>query len=71
MELLIPEAFRVETQKAMNKILNNPRDGKTKMQVTDANGEIHVIEFSHKVLINKMNKATGMVLMTTNKNPDC
>lgn len=70
-ELIIPEAFRVETQKAMQKILNSLKDGKIKMKVADTRGEMPVIEYSIKVLISKMNKATGMILMTDNKNLNC
>jgi two-component system, chemotaxis family, CheB/CheR fusion protein len=68
LDLIIPKAFRVEAQKALQKILNNQKDGKLKLQVTDAIGEMPVVEFTHRVLINKMNKATGMILMTNNQN---
>jgi two-component system, chemotaxis family, CheB/CheR fusion protein len=70
LDMITPKAFRVEAQKALQKILNKPEDGKVKMQVTDGRNEMPVIEFTHKVLFNKMNKATGMILMTNIRNLD-
>jgi two-component system, chemotaxis family, CheB/CheR fusion protein len=68
LELLVPQASRADTHKTMQKILNNPKDGKIKMQVAIALGEMPVVDFTYKVLINKMNSATGLILMTNSRN---
>jgi hypothetical protein len=50
----------------MQKLLKGLVDGKIKTQVKTAAGKTHSTEWQVKILQNKLNQATGMVLITEN-----
>jgi two-component system, chemotaxis family, CheB/CheR fusion protein len=63
-QMFIPEPARKKTEKDMNKLLNKGLDGKFKMKVIAAGGNMPVVEWSVKVLLNNLKMATGMIIIT-------
>jgi two-component system CheB/CheR fusion protein len=62
LQMFIPETVRKKAEKNMKKLLNEERDGKFKIQVIAAAGEIPVVEWSVNVLLNNLKMAAGMIL---------
>ena len=48
----------------MNKLLTEVLDGKFKMQVIAAGGNMRVIEWSVNILLDNLKTASGMILIT-------
>jgi two-component system CheB/CheR fusion protein len=65
-QYIFPEAERKKTEKAIQKLLKGIVDGKIKTQIKTAAGKTHSTEWQVKILQNKLNQATGMVLITEN-----
>ncbi len=63
-QMFIPEPVRKKTEKDMNKLLNKALDGRFKTQVLAAKGNMPVVEWSVKVLLNNLKMATGMIIIT-------
>ena len=63
-QMFIPEPMRKKTEKDMNKLLNKMLDGKFKMQVIAAGGNMPVVEWSVNVLLNNLKIAAGMIIIT-------
>ncbi|MCK9204522.1 MAG: PAS domain-containing protein [Bacteroidales bacterium] len=61
-QLFIPEPVRKKTELNIARLLRMPIDGKIKTQAIAGEGNIP-IEWSVKVLLNRMNMATGMILI--------
>jgi two-component system CheB/CheR fusion protein len=61
-QMFIPEPVRNKTEKDMNKLLNEVTDGKFKMQVIAAGGNMPVVEWSASVTSNNLEMAAGMIL---------
>jgi two-component system CheB/CheR fusion protein len=68
LDMLVPEQARKKTEKVMHKLLNNTQDSKLKMQVKAAGGSITVVEWTVKILLNYLDKATGLIMIATIKN---
>jgi hypothetical protein len=66
--LLIPEPVRKKTEKNMNKLLKKMLDGKIKMQVIAAGGNMQVVEWSVNVLLNNLKMAAGMIIINKKNN---
>jgi hypothetical protein len=62
--MFIPEQVRKKTEKGLNKLLKEGLDGKFKMKVIAAGGNMPVVEWSVKVLLNNLKMATGMIIIT-------
>jgi len=62
--MFIPEPARKKTEKYMNEMLNRLTDGKFKMQVIAAGGNVQVVECSANVLVNDLKMAAGMIIIT-------
>jgi hypothetical protein len=60
--MFIPEPVRKKTENDMNKLLNELLDGKFKMQVIAAGGNMAVAKWSVNVLLNSLKMAAGMIL---------
>jgi two-component system CheB/CheR fusion protein len=61
-QMFIPEPAQKSTEKVLKKLLNKQIDGKIKMQVKTAGGNIPAAEWSVNILSNEMNIAEGMIL---------
>ncbi len=61
-KMFIPEPARKKTEKYLNKLLNEVLDGKFKMQVIAAGGNMPVVEWSVNVLLNNQKMAAGMII---------
>jgi two-component system CheB/CheR fusion protein len=61
-KMFIPEPVRKKTENDMNKLLNELLDGKFKMQVIAAGGNMAVAKWSVNVLLNSLKMAAGMIL---------
>jgi hypothetical protein len=48
----------------MNKLLEKGLDGKFKMQVMEAGGNMPVVEWSVNILLNNLKITTGMMIIT-------
>jgi two-component system CheB/CheR fusion protein len=66
-QLLIPEPVRKKTEKEFNKLLKKMLDGKIKMQVIAAGGNMQVVEWSVNVLLNNLKIAAGMIIINKKK----
>jgi PAS domain-containing protein len=64
--MFIPEPVRKKTEKNMNKLLNKRLDGKLKMKVISAGGNMPVVEWSVNVTSNNLEMAAGMILSLKN-----
>jgi two-component system, chemotaxis family, CheB/CheR fusion protein len=63
-QMLVPEPAQSKTRQILKKLLNNLQDGRLKTDVIAAKSKTIEVEFSVKILLNTLNVATGMVLMT-------
>jgi two-component system CheB/CheR fusion protein len=63
-KLFIPEPLRKKTEKNMNRLLKEARDGKFKMQVIEAGGNLSIIEWHVNVLFNNLKMPAGMIIIT-------
>jgi two-component system, chemotaxis family, CheB/CheR fusion protein len=63
-QMFIPEPGRKKTEKDMNKLLNKGLDGKHKMQVIAAGGNLPIVEWSVNVLLNNLKMPAGMIIIT-------
>jgi len=61
-KLFIPEPDRKKAEKDMNKLLNDGLDGKIKMQVIAAGGNLTVVEWSVNILLNSLDIPIGMIV---------
>jgi PAS domain S-box len=61
-QMFIPEPVRKKTEKDMNKLLKKVLNGKFKMQVIAAGGNMPVVEWSVNVLLNNQKMAAGMII---------
>ena len=62
--MFLPEPVRKKTEKEMNKLLKNGLDGKFKMQVKAAGGNMPVVEWFVNILLNNLKITTGMMIIT-------
>jgi two-component system CheB/CheR fusion protein len=62
-EIFVPDALRKKTEKEMHKLLNNTQDGKLKMQVKAAGGNLPVVDWTVKIILNNLNLATGLIMI--------
>ena len=60
--MFIPEQARKKVKNDLNKVFNEMRDGKIKMQVIAAEGKVQVVELSVNVLLNNLKMAEGIIL---------
>jgi len=65
-QMFVPDQARKKTEKNMKILLNKVLDGKFKMQVIAAGGNLPVVVWSVKVLFNNLKFPTGMILSTNN-----
>jgi two-component system CheB/CheR fusion protein len=63
-QLLIPEPIQKKVEKALKKRLKELLDGKLKMQVMAAGGNMPIVEWSVNVLINNLKMPVGMIIFT-------
>jgi two-component system CheB/CheR fusion protein len=63
-QMFLPEPVRKKTEKDMNKLLEKGLDGKFKMQVMEAGGNMPVVEWSVNILLNNLKITTGMMIIT-------
>jgi len=63
-QMFIPEPVRKKTEKDMNKLLNKALNGRFKMQVLAAAGNMPVVEWSVYVLLNNLKMIAGMIIIT-------
>jgi len=63
-QMFLPEPVRKKTEKDMNKLLEKGLDGKFKMQVMAAGGNMPVVEWSVNILLNNLKITTGMMIIT-------
>jgi two-component system CheB/CheR fusion protein len=61
-QMFIPEPVRKKTEKDMNKLLKKVLNGKFKMKVIAAGGNMPVVEWSVNVLLNNQKMAAGMII---------
>jgi two-component system CheB/CheR fusion protein len=61
--MFIPENAHKKTQKELNLLLKKMSDSSIKMQVIAAGGKVAVVEWSVNVLLNHLNKATGLLFL--------
>lgn len=62
LESLVPEPVRKKTEKALQQLINERRDGKIKTQVKVAGEITLMLEWTVNILLNKHKFATGMIL---------
>ena len=60
--MFIPEESQKSTEKILKMLLGKGLNDKLKIKVTDANGNISVVECFVTVSLNNLNKAEGMIL---------
>jgi len=63
-QMFSPEPARKKTEKELNKLLNKGLDGKFKMQVLAAGGNMPVVEWRVNVLLNNLKMVAGMIIIT-------
>jgi len=63
-QMFLPEPVQKKTEKEMNKLLKNGLDGKFKMQVKAAGGNMPVVEWFVNILLNNLKITTGMMIIT-------
>jgi len=63
-QMFSPEPARKKTEKELNKLLNKGLDGKLKMQVLAAGGNMPVVEWRVNVLLNNLKMVAGMIIIT-------
>jgi len=61
-KMFIPEKSQRETQKILKMLLSDGLNDKLKIKVTDANGNMHVVDCFVTLSLDKLNKAEGMIL---------
>jgi len=61
---LIPELAQKKTEKELNKLLVEKRDGTLKMQIIKANGVQPITQWNVNLLHNNMNLPSGIILTT-------
>ena len=61
-QMFIPEKSQRETEKFLNKLLCEGLNDKLKIKVTDANGNMHIVDCFVTLSLNKLNMAEGMIL---------
>jgi two-component system CheB/CheR fusion protein len=66
-QMFVSEQARKKVKNDLDKVFNEMRDGKIKMQVIAAKGKVQVVEFSVKVLLNNLKMAEGMIIITNRK----
>ncbi len=62
-QMFVPEPRQRKTSQLLAKMVNNLKDGRLKTEVIAAKGTTSEVVFSAKVLVDTMNKLTGMVLI--------
>ncbi len=62
--MFIPEPVQKKAEKEMNKLLKKGLNGKFKIQVIAAGGNMPVVEWSVNVLLNNLKMTTGMMIIT-------
>jgi two-component system CheB/CheR fusion protein len=67
LQLFVPSALRKATEKGLNKMLNNAKNGNFKIDVIDTRGNIQVIDWSVNILINNLKLPAGMIIITKNR----
>jgi hypothetical protein len=60
--LFIPEKSQRETQKFFKMLLSEGLNEKLKIKVTDANGNMHIVECFVTLSVNKLIKGEGLIL---------
>jgi two-component system, chemotaxis family, CheB/CheR fusion protein len=66
-QLFIPEPVQKKTQRVLNKMLKDLQDGEFKVQTMKAGENMPVVEWSVKIILNKHETSTGLILTTKNK----
>ncbi len=61
-QMFIPEKSQKSTEKNIKMLLSKGLNDKLKMKVTDANGNISVVECFVTISLNNLNMAEGMIL---------
>jgi two-component system, chemotaxis family, CheB/CheR fusion protein len=61
-QMFVAESMKKKTEKLLNKLLTNLRDGRFKTEVIAAKGNVQNVVWSAKILFNNLNQATGMIL---------
>lgn len=67
LQLLVPESFRIKTEKSLTNMLDDLQDGKIKLQIRTAEGTMILVECTVKIVRNTYKKATGIILIINNK----
>ena len=67
-QLFIPEPEQKKVENDMNKLLDEARNGKFKMQIKAAGGNVPVVEWSVKVLLDSQKIASGLIIIIKNTN---
>jgi two-component system CheB/CheR fusion protein len=65
-QLFIPQLVQKKTEIEMNKLLLETSEGKLKMQVMAAGGNMPVVEWSVNITFNNLKMANGMILVSKN-----
>jgi len=65
-QLFIPEPEQKKVENDMNKLLDEARNGKFKMQIKAAGGNVPVVEWSVKVLLDSQKIASGLIIIAKN-----
>jgi hypothetical protein len=60
--MFIPVKSQRETQKILKMLLSEGLNDKLKIKVTDANGNMHIVDCFITLSLNKLNKTEGMIL---------
>ena len=63
-QMFVPEPAQKKAEKEMNNLRDKMRNGKIKMQIKAAGGNMPVVEWSLKVLLNNLKMPAGMILIT-------
>jgi two-component system, chemotaxis family, CheB/CheR fusion protein len=66
-QMFIPEPDRKKTEKDMNRLLNELQDGKLKMQVIAAGGNLQIVEWSVNIVQNIQKMPAGIIMITKTK----
>jgi len=61
-QMFIPQPKQKQAEQMIQKMLNSLQDGKLKNEVIAAQGTIQNVVWSVKILVNSLNKATGLIL---------
>jgi hypothetical protein len=62
--MFVPEPAQKKAEKEMNNLRDKMRNGKIKMQIKAAGGNMPVVEWSLKVLLNNLKMPAGMIIIT-------